>query len=209
MIKLNVGYVSYDDIALEAESFLKDNDITGIPIDIEHIIEFNYDMNIIDIPNLQRDYDVEGFIAADFSSIYVDEFISKRRNYRYRFTLSHEIGHYILHKKYLEQYQFTNVIEWKQFQKQIDPSDWGRLEIQGYDFGGLALVPRYELRRAFDEYLPDISPMIRKAQDHGVKRKDYIQYAIEQLARLISPRFDVSADVVIKRISFDKLDEEI
>jgi len=68
-----------------------------IPVPIEEIAEFKLGVNIIPIPNLQKTFEVEGFISSDLQNIYVDQFILYERPTRYRFTLAHEIGHIFLH----------------------------------------------------------------------------------------------------------------
>ncbi|MBS3918141.1 MAG: hypothetical protein KG012_04570 [Deltaproteobacteria bacterium] len=88
--------LSYDDINKHAEDFLwkhKRNEI--FPVDIEAIAEFDLGLNIFPFPNLQVIFDIEGFISGDLNVIYVDEFIYYQRPARYRFTLAHEIGHYV------------------------------------------------------------------------------------------------------------------
>ena len=86
--------LSYDDINKRAEDFLREHKRNEIlPVDIEAIAEFDLGLNIFPFPNLQKTFDVEGFISGDLDVIYVDEFIYYQRPARYRFTLTHEIGH--------------------------------------------------------------------------------------------------------------------
>jgi len=76
MINLNVPYLNDESIALAADSFLKQNDLTSIPIDIEHIIESNYHMDIVLLPDLQMAFDIEGFSTSSNKAILPDLFIS-------------------------------------------------------------------------------------------------------------------------------------
>ena len=100
MINLNVKFLSNAYIASAADSFLKENKISSIPVDIERVIEVNYRLDIVPLPSLQTAFDIEGFSANDFSAIYVDKYVYERIYNRYRFTLAHEIGHRGLHQQY-------------------------------------------------------------------------------------------------------------
>src|SRR3989304_6797469 len=108
-------HLTYSQIATESLNFLYQNKATSIPIQIENIIDLNYNIDIIPTPGLQNLYQVDGFISSDYSCIYIDNFVYENRYYRYRFTLAHEIGHLILHQKYLSQCQFNSIDEWKTF----------------------------------------------------------------------------------------------
>ena len=79
------------------------------------------------------------------------------------------------------------------------------MESQGYAFGGLALVPQMELKKYFEEYLPQVMPLIEQAKNNGITRKDYLIYAKDALATFLSPIFEVSTDVINRRIDFDSL----
>ena len=173
MITLDVEYLEYWQIANESVTLLNQNKASSIPIPIEYIIEFNYGINIIPMPGLLDIYGVDGFISSDFSSIYVDNFIYEHRTYRYRYTLAHEIGHLILHKRYLGNCQFSNIDEWKEFYNEIDQRDHSKMEFQGYAFGGLVLAPQTELKKYFIEYLPQVMPLVEQARSKGVDRVNY------------------------------------
>ena len=163
MSLLRVEYLPYDQIARAAEDFMEERSITEVPIDIEKIIEYDLGFNIITIPGLFKNFDIDGFITGDFSAIYVDESLYTNRLNRYRFTLAHELGHYILHKEILGQVPITSISEWKKYQANLSPNDRSTIEFQGYAFGGLLLVPRHHLRKHFDANLPEVQPLIKKA----------------------------------------------
>ena len=52
MIKLNVPYLKDSDIASVADSFLKQNHVISIPVNIEYVIESRYRMDIVPTPGL-------------------------------------------------------------------------------------------------------------------------------------------------------------
>ncbi|MBP8960424.1 MAG: ImmA/IrrE family metallo-endopeptidase [Bacteroidales bacterium] len=65
---------------------------------------------------------MDGFISNNFQNIYVDEFLSIITRYyiRVRFTIAHEIGHYILHRSTIDSLKFNDEEEWKEFRLKIE-----------------------------------------------------------------------------------------
>jgi len=132
--------LSYDDINKGAEDFLQEhkrNDI--LPVDIEAIAEFDLGLNIFPFPNLQQTFDVDGFISCDLNVIYVDEFSYYQRPARYRFTIAHEIGHYVLHSDLIASFHPQSVADWSKFVLSIDEETYGWLEWQAYSFAAAVL----------------------------------------------------------------------
>lgn len=208
MIELDVKWLRYEEIATIANQFLATHEcLEKLPVPIEEIVENDLKMDIIPTPNLQRDFGIEGFTSRDFSSIYVDESIYTNNYYRYKFTLAHEIGHLVIHREALEQLEFDSISSWTGVLDQIDGFAYGKMEFQGYCFGGLILVPPHHLARLFHEELPRVQPLIAQAKDLGIKPKDYIDYAADTMATNLKKYFEASTDVLIRRIKSDNLIE--
>ena len=193
-------YLPYDSIRDLACRWLNGHHVSGIlPIPIEKIIEFQLKMDIVPMPNMRRDFGVEGFLSKDFSSIYIDNEMSEKFENRYRFTLAHEIGHMVLHKDFYDAVNYSNLSEWISLQDIIDSDQYSWFEKQAYDFAGLVLVPESlllnEYRMAID-VLRDQSYMLLKAEFEMVN-----QYISVYLAK----RFGVSEAVIQKRIAKDGL----
>lgn len=206
MIQLNVKFLPYDEIVMGAYNFLvKFGCENDVPVPIEEIAEFELNVDIVPTPGLLDVFDIDGGTAFDLSTIYVDEFIYKHRPTRFRFTIAHECGHIYLHEKYIRLFGFDSIERWQDFQDQIDSDDYSRLEFQGYAFGGLVLVPRHHLKPFFEEKLPELQPMIDRALSQGFPRESYLSVGIDKMASLLAPIFDVSTDVMIRRIEFDNL----
>jgi len=63
--------LSYEDINTYAEKFLHKHEINNeLPVPIEKIVEFALKIDIIPFPNLQRTFDIVGFMSGDMKSIY-------------------------------------------------------------------------------------------------------------------------------------------
>ena len=132
--------LSYDEINKRAEDFLREHKRNEIlPVDIEAIAEFDLGLNIFPFPNLQQTFDIEGFISGDLDVIYVDEFIYYQRPARYRFTLAHEIGHYVFHSDLIASFHPQSVADWSKFVLGIDEETYGWLEWQAYSFAAVGL----------------------------------------------------------------------
>jgi hypothetical protein len=210
MISLGVRYLEYAEIASVANSFLRDRQLISIPINIEWIIESVYRTDIIPLPSLQIAFFIEGFSTPSFSAIYVDDYVWKSNENRYRFTLAHELGHHLMHSKYLSMLGgYSSVKQWAQVVEQIDPRDHSKMEFQANSFAGLLLVPPNHLETEFVAGLQSLDSELDQARTNGLKRRDYVQYVLEQLAYSLSPGFQVSTDVMAKRIQYDCLDELI
>lgn len=194
---LEVPQYPYEALKQRANNFLGTHHPKGtIPVPIEEIIEFKFRMDIIPIPGLHQGFEIDGFITSDLSSIYVDQFVYESRPGRYRFTLAHELGHAVLHRRVYQKVRFSTIKEWKRFVDEIDVQDHGWLEWQAYTFAGLILVPPDSLRRKLAEAMHRANAAgfsIRKAEDVA---KLYI-------TSWLAKQFDVSSQVIDKRLAKD------
>lgn len=115
-IQLEVPYLAYEQIANVAYRFLcRLNCESIIPVPIEKIIEFHLGIDIIPIPELLNTFEIDGWTSSNLKAVHVDEFIYKYRETRYCFTLAHELGHVVIHKKIFNKYNFIKIEEWKRF----------------------------------------------------------------------------------------------
>ena len=182
-----------------AEKFRKDYIFNySIPVDIERIIELTMGIYIIPVKSLQHDCDMEGFISRDFKSIYVDEALYTDDRYykRVRFTIAHEIGHFVLHRSNIDMVRFLSDDEWKAFRinLQDEPLRW--FETQASEFAGRLLVPIDQLVSAFKEARYE---KIKKNTSWDAPKIDDDEM-LSQISAKISPKFDVSAEVIERRL---------
>jgi Zn-dependent peptidase ImmA (M78 family) len=194
--KISVPHLSYDQIRTKADNFLaRYNPSKKIPVPIEEIVEFDLGLNIIPLPGLQKAYDIVAFTSSDFKSINVDKFVLENtRQGRYRFSLAHEVGHYLLHQECLSVFIFNSIEEWKTFQSDFDDESNAWLEFQANSFGGLVLVPKEHLASC----KKSIEEQIRKAgMDYTTDAAQLI--VVERLA----VEFNVSKEVINKRLQKD------
>lgn len=191
--------LSYDDLRRRAEDFLQTYHPTGgIPVPIEEIVEFRFKIDIIPVPGLHEAFEVDGFISSDLKEITVDSFMYEHRPGRYRFTLAHEIGHVVLHRRIFEAHRFRRVQDWRRFIREMSEEDRGWLEWQAYAFAGLILVPSATLSSEYRK-------AARLAAKAGFPLQAAGDLARSYVAEWLAKRFNVSPQVIEKRVVKDGL----
>ena len=197
--KIESVRLTMDKIREEAETFRREHIFTpDLPVDIEHVIEATMGIRIIPIESLQKHCDLEGFISQDYTAIYVDAFLYTDDRYykRVRFTIAHEIGHYVLHRNTMDNQKFKNVEDWIKFRLNLNDETLGWFETQASEFAGRLLVP--------------IDPLVEefRSKRDGILRKysscDSKPMSDDDLFSMVAPivcgRFDVSAEVIERRL---------
>ncbi len=196
-------YLPYDQIRDRAKAFLREyHPDRSIPVPIDLIVERDFGMDIITIPGIQENYDTVAFISRDFTTIYVDEYVFRSRENRYRFSIAHELGHRLLHAESLKELEFHDTASWKQVQASIPEQEYGYLEFHANSFAGLVLVPGVELREAFLD-------AVGKARGAGVDLAHAGTGARESVESYIGRQFVVSQETVHRRMEFDRLWDEL
>ena len=111
--KVPVAHLYYEDLRRTASGFLNKFHASGsIPIPIEEIVDLKFGIDIIPTPGLHLSFDIDAFVTSDFSAMYVDKFVYESRPNRYRFSLTHELAHVILHREIFQQLSFSSIAEW-------------------------------------------------------------------------------------------------
>ena len=134
-----VPHLTYARVGEYAETFLeKYHPSLELPIPIEWIIESDLGLHIHPFPELYRMLRQSGFLSCQRRVIYVDEYQYDNFVEKYRFTLAHEVGHFVMHESIYEGLSFDSEQEfmkwlqsrpreklyWYEKQKQ-----WGRVFI--------------------------------------------------------------------------------
>ena len=195
MHELNIPFLSDEDLRLIADNFRIKNWGDGIPIDIELIVEKRLNLDLIPIPGLYKITGTEAFLSGDLNEIIFD---TDRPDVRIRFSIAHEVGHYVLHKEQIKMLRAKSYDDWKEIINNIPGPIWGRAEYQASEFAGRLLVPG-------DDLISSIK-----------KRKSLIEQAkkiinedssalIEFLATNISKEFKVADKTMLIRFHKENL----
>ena len=198
-MRIRCEKLSYDTLRTLAGSFLDKYHPSGeIPVPIEDIIDLCLAMNIVPVREFQRHYGIVGALGADFTTIYVDEYVQEYRRARYHFTLAHELAHRELHRAILEQVELDGVEDWLQINGQIDDNTHDWMEWQAYSWAGLVLVPASRLAEHFERELT-------RAKEASFYVEGSPDLAREYISEALSRPFAVSPEVIYKRIGRDNL----
>jgi Zn-dependent peptidase ImmA (M78 family) len=205
-LSVRVPYLSYEEIGKISREFLSNHGYDRqIPIDVEALLEFVLDVAIIPTPGFQQNHSVEGSLSLDMRTIFVDEYVYRAVENRFRFTLAHELGHILLHRSIFKDMKVDSVLEWKRAYKTIDEGVYSTLEKQAYDFAGLILVPSEDLQLRFMRMVSENKANFAQAKSKGISIEKTLDFfkanAIYRLARM----FKVSPDVLERRIDKDDL----
>jgi hypothetical protein len=193
-------FLRYVDLRRRAEAFLAEHHPTRmIPVPIERIVESRFGIDIVPVPGLQDGFDTVAYLTHDLTEIRVDEYVYLRRPNRYRFSLAHELGHRILRAEIYEQLACKTIDEWKHVLMHVIPEDQYRfLDFHANSFAGLVLVPSDKLRDAFFAF-------VEEGQKHDIDFDDEGTGAREAAEDHIAKLFEVSPDVIHRRIEYDAL----
>lgn len=188
-----VPYLSRLEIKRQADLFRQRFWNDSIPIDIEKIIDVRLKIDIVPVPELQKFCDVDALIASNHRLIWVDKskYIDERFQNRLRFSLAHEIGHFVLHK---EVYKSLNIKIINDLYKSIEgipQIQYGFLESQANNFANYLLVPREILKTEKDKAFKIINKLISVPLEK-IDTKTLNSY----LAIPISKKFSVSEEVI-------------
>jgi Zn-dependent peptidase ImmA (M78 family) len=144
--KFDIPYLSTEVIQKKAEQLraMYLGDDFQLPIDVELLAE-DMGLEIWPVENLTHQASIDAIMIHSLRVIMVDEdeFTDPARWGRLRFTLAHEIGHFVLHSQIFENISFKSIDEWVSFLRGLENYD--RLEIQAHEFGGALVVPRSRL----------------------------------------------------------------
>lgn len=152
---VKVPFLNKSEIEAKAKKFRDRYANNLIPIDIEGIIEFKLGMEIIPIPGLKNNCDTDAFITSNWKAISVDNDSYLKDSYqnRLRFSLAHEIGHFVLHKNIYDTFSINEPEDFYKFISDIPGEQYGYLETQASKFANHLLVPRDILKKEKDKLL--------------------------------------------------------
>ena len=144
-----VPILSYTEIAARADSvFRSHNSNQTIPLDIEHILDVEYGLEIYPRSGLMDRFQIDAFISADLKEIVVDKRVyDQKPPNRYRFSLAHEFAHLILHADVYRSLVFKTPEQWKETMIAIAKDDYDWLEWQANAFAGLLLIHPQQIRQ--------------------------------------------------------------
>ncbi len=141
-------HLSYIEVGKIADKVLKTcHPSSTLPIPIENFIEFDFNLHIHPIPDLYKLLFRSGFLSIARKMIYVDKYQYDNFEDKYRFTLAHELGHYVLHEKVYQELNFESEQDFIIWSSDRPPEEIKWLQHQGDWFAGHILVPVEQLEK--------------------------------------------------------------
>jgi hypothetical protein len=72
---------------------------SGLPLDIELVAEKKLNLHILPVGGIRGLLGIDAFLTWNLSGIVVDlqEYLDERYQNRLRFSIAHEVGHFVLH----------------------------------------------------------------------------------------------------------------
>ena len=203
-MEIEIRWIDDAELRRSAAVFLQQHRIADkLPIPIELVIE-QIGIDIVPVHNLQVDFDMVGCVSADMTTIFVDLDVSEKRENRYRFTLAHELAHVILHRELLQRLRkgARTIEAWVELNGQMAGNTGASIEYQANMFAGLVLVPPAPLAVACTELVPELKNKVIEASK-GAAPAEARKYALAMLVDEIGDLFQVSTQVVEKRLDYD------
>lgn len=191
--EIKVPFLDKEKIKARADAFRKKFWGDLLPIDIEKIIDIKFKIDIVPLPNLRKSCDTDAQISFDLKSIYIDYdmYRDERQQNRLRFSLAHEMGHYVLHRGIYGRFKLTNIYSFRQIiLEKISERQYGYLETQANKFASYLLVPRERLKIEKNKLLKQLEndPEFIKITDNKLQNS--------YLALPLSNIFGVSTEVI-------------
>jgi len=121
-----------------------------LPVEVEMLL-WPLGLKLVPHPSLKEAGDVDALLLGDLKTIIVDsqDYNNDRMQNRIRFSVAHELGHFILHRDLFNGISYTSVNEWIKFMQKIPDDQYAFVEQQAYEFAGRLLVPHERLEKEF------------------------------------------------------------
>lgn len=173
-------------------------DLAHLPVDVFTLAELGLHLDIIPFDDLFEKYEADAALMHDFTGLYVDaeayvlwEKGPRWKQRRLRFSVAHEIGHYVLHREIAAKNPFHSMEEFAAWTRGYLGRQF-TCEQAANEFAGRLLVPEARLRREFEDFIPRVQPVIPHWQTSTDVRRQFA----ESLVRV----FEVNAQVIEARL---------
>lgn len=167
------------------------------PVPIEEIVEFGLGLDVVPLPNLYRDFQIESWLSHDTRTIFVDLRQCEEMETRYRFSLAHEVGHLLLHADLYRGSRLASFSDWLAFHGGLDPILRDSMEWQARSLAGRILVPAATLLDRAQQLLDRVKKRLPKSTSS--------EALFGSISIPLADVFKVHEEVVRIRLSGDRL----
>jgi hypothetical protein len=207
---LKIPFLTYPMVAKQADEWLREYypSLHG-PVPIEDIIEFTLGIDIVPFPSLEAAFGVAGTLGGGLHTIVVDQWLLDRQTTRYRFTLAHEIGHLVLHRRILDEldqeWQSAPVKDsqtWLLLLNNIDLNTFQWMETQANWWANFILIPNDHFLEEFEK---ERLRIVQEWETRGLGTEFPITAVSSIISKTLAKIFDVSPSAIETRIGKDGL----
>ena len=165
------------------------------PLEIDRIVEEELSLELIPVSGL-RAARVSAFLKSDFSGIVVDltEFLEDRYQARMRFSIAHEVGHYIMHQELYKQFRIGSIKDYIDFVLSMNEGAYRSVEFQANWFAAVLLTPRAALVTEFARAKVESKRMIPADYQNDP------ELSLLWIAPTVARKFGVSDEMIERRI---------
>lgn len=187
-MSLNIKHLSYKEIGKIADEFLAQyHPELSLPIPIEKIAENKLNLKILEEVDLKKNYDVDGFLTSDMETIFIDLNLYLNFENRTKFTIAHEIGHFVLHGELFKKLDINSIETLSSLSSKITDEEYSWLEYQAYSFASQVLVPKKSFFEEIEKRLGKI-PQLETPEVLATIAQDLLEV------------FQVSGEVILRRL---------
>jgi hypothetical protein len=194
-------YISQSQCWQAADEFRREYWPSGeIPVDVLEIAELDLDLEVRPITGLREEADVDALLLGNWTTLLVDQrqYMDERYVNRLKFSVAHELGHYVLHHEVFKSIPRETPEQWIAFMQGMPDDQYGFLEFHAYEFAGRLLVPQDKLSEQFEA-------VISQVEANGLPRKSLTEAHLSYLCKPLEDAFEVSQQVIEKRLQREKL----
>lgn len=173
-------------------------ELAHLPVDVFTLVELKLRLDVIPFDDLFAKYGSDAAITPDLTGIYVDaeayvlwEKGPVWKQNRLRFSVAHEVGHYVLHREIAAKLRFNSFEGFARWTQSHEGQKY-RLEQAANEFAGRLLVPVERLRQLYDEFSTEFDAKFPHWRAHQVIR--------HFLAESVGPKFGINSQVIEVRL---------
>jgi Zn-dependent peptidase ImmA (M78 family) len=190
-----------EDVWDKVEAFRREHlvgSLQHLPVDVFSLVELRLGLDVIPFDDLFAKYDSDAAITQDFTGIYVDTeayvFWEKGpvwKQNRLRFSVAHELGHYILHREAATRARFDSFDDFARWTRSHGGQKYN-LEQAANEFAGRLLVPVERLQQFHDEFAVQFDVKLPHWRSYEGVRSAF--------ADSVAAKFGVNAQVIEVRL---------
>lgn len=165
----------------------------SLPIPIEDIIEIKLNIQLDSKIDLKKIVGVDACVTSNFKTIIIDDHILNDINDRARFSLAHELAHYLLHQDFYNSLNIKDEESYIREMTNISEDDYKTLEREASICAGYLLVPEGTLAQEVKIALEESD--LHHTPTHILKHKYLVSQAVIDIQM---EKENISKDELIK-----------